>query len=153
MPIFYSVIRNLFKKKLLSPREEGHLLNAIKLAEQKTSGEIRVHIESKHTSDPIERAKEVFGKLKMHETKERNGILFYLALHSKKFAVWGDEGIHQKVNQQFWDEISEVCVSKFKSNLMIEGLEAGITLCGDKLKLHFPLQSDDLNELKNDISY
>ena len=153
MPIIYSVIKNLFKKKLLSSREEACLINAIKLAEQKTSGEIRVHIESKHSSEPTKRAKEIFGKLNMHETKERNGILFYLALHSKQFAVWGDEGIHQKVSQEFWDEISEVCISKFKSNLMIEGLEAGITLCGDKLKLYFPLQSDDHNELKNDISY
>ena len=146
-------IPNFFKKKLQSPQQDKRLMHAIKLAEEKTSGEIRVHIESKHTSEPITRAQELFKKLNMHQTKERNGILFYLALHSKRFAVWGDEGIHQKVTQQFWDEISEVCVTKFKNDLLIEGLDAAITLCGEKLKLHFPIQKDDRNELTDDISY
>lgn len=152
MPIIQT-ISNLFKKKLLSSQEEKQLMLAIKLAEEKTSGEIRVHIEGKHASEPIVRAQEIFKKLNMHQTKERNGILFYLGLHSKRFAVWGDEGIHQKVTQEFWNEISEICVAKFKNNLLIEGLDAGITLCGEKLKLHFPIQQDDQNELKDDISY
>ena len=150
---FIQAITNFFKKKLLSVQQEKQLMRAIKLAEEKTSGEIRVHIESKHASEPITRAQEIFKKLNMHQTKERNGILFYLALHSKRFAVWGDEGIHQKVTQQFWDEISEVCVTKFKNDLLIEGLDAAITLCGEKLKFHFPIQKDDRNELKDDISY
>ena len=144
---------NLFKKKLLSSQQEKRLLQAISNAEKKTSGEIRVHIESKHATDPVTRAKEIFKKLNMHETINRNGILFYLAIHSKQFAIWGDEGIHLKVSQEFWDEISEVCITNFKDNLLIEGLEAGITLCGDKLKLHFPLQTDDTNELSDEISY
>lgn len=144
---------NLFKKKLLSSQQEKQLLQAISNAEKKTSGEIRVHIESKHASDPVTRAKEIFKKLNMHETINRNGILFYLAIHSKQFAIWGDEGIHLKVSQEFWDEISEVCIANFKDNSLIEGLEAGITLCGDKLKLYFPLHTDDKNELKDEISY
>jgi uncharacterized membrane protein len=148
-----SNLNKLFKKKLFSPAEEERLMKAIKLAEQKTSGEIRVHIESKHDIEPVKRAQEVFKALNMHQTKERNGILFYLAIHSKQFAVWGDEGIHQKVSQAFWDEISEVCISNFKKDLFIEGLESAITLCGDKLKLHFPLQTDDTNELSDEISY
>jgi uncharacterized membrane protein len=152
MPLLSS-LRNLFKKKLFSPAEEERLIKAIKLAEQKTSGEIRVHIESKHALKPIKRAQDVFKILNMHQTKERNGILFYLAIHSKQFAVWGDEGIHQKVSQAFWDDISEACISNFKKDLFIEGLEASITLCGDKLKLHFPLQTDDANELSDEISY
>lgn len=152
MPVLSS-LRNLFKKKLFSPAEEERLMKAIKLAELKTSGEIRVHIESKHALEPIKRAQDVFKALNMHQTKEHNGILFYLAMHSKQFAVWGDEGIHQKVSQAFWDEISEVCISNFKKDLFIDGLEAAITLCGDKLKLHFPLQTDDRNELSDEISY
>ena len=152
MPVLSS-LRNLFKKKLFSPVEEERLMKAIKLAELKTSGEIRVHIESKHALEPFKRAQDVFKALNMHQTKEHNGILFYLAMHSKQFAVWGDEGIHQKVSQAFWDEISEVCITNFKKDLFIEGLEAAITLCGDKLKLHFPLQTDDRNELSDEISY
>ena len=88
MPVLSS-LRNLFKKKLFSPAEEERLMKAIKLAELKTSGEIRVHIESKHALEPIKRAQDVFKALNMHQTKERNGILFYLAMHSKQFAVWG----------------------------------------------------------------
>jgi uncharacterized membrane protein len=152
MPLLSS-LNKLFKKKLFSPAEEERLMKAIKLAEQKTSGEIRVHIESKHALEPVKRAQEVFKALNMHQTKERNGILFYLAIHSKQFAVWGDEGIHEKVSQAFWDEISEACITNFKKDQFIEGLEAAITLCGDKLKLHFPLQTDDTNELSDEISY
>lgn len=150
---FVDALLKNFRKKLLTPEQEKRLIHAIKLAEQKTSGEIRVHIERKNTGDATLKAQEIFGKLNMHETKDRNGILFYLALHSKKFAIWGDEGIHQKVNQQFWDDITKVCTDKFSNNLLIEGLEEGITLCGEKLKLHFPLQMDDTNELSDEISY
>ncbi len=152
MPLLPS-LNKLFNKKLFSPSEEERLMKAIKLAEQKTSGEIRVHIESKHKLEPVKRAQEVFIALNMNQTKERNGILFYLDIHSKQFAVWGDEGIHQKVSQAFWDEISEVCITNFKKDQFIEGLEAAINLCGDKLKLHFPLQADDTNELSDEISY
>ncbi len=152
MPLLPS-LNKLFNKKLFSPSEEERLMKAIKLAEQKTSGEIRVHIESKHKLEPVKRAQDVFIALNMNQTKERNGILFYLDIHSKQFAVWGDEGIHQKVSQAFWDEISEVCITNFKKDQFIEGLEAAINLCGDKLKLHFPLQADDTNELSDEISY
>ncbi len=142
-----------FKKKLLTPQQEKQLIDVIKLAEQKTSGEIRVHIESKCEGDVTQRAKEIFKKLNMTNTKDSNGILFYLALHSKKFAIWGDEGIHEKVNQQFWDDITKVCTTNFAANLLIEGLEDGINMCGEKLKLHFPIQMDDTNELSDEISY
>ena len=105
------------------------------------------------TGDVIEAAKKKFAELQMHQTKDRNSILFYLAIESKSFAVWGDEGIHQKVNEEFWKSISDCAISYFKNNDLISGLEKSIEMCGDKLKMHFPLAIDDKNELSNEISY
>ena len=142
-----------FKKKLLSATEDARLIKAIQLAELQTSGEIRVHIEKQLKGDVITATKNKFAELNMHQTKDRNGILFYLAIESKSFAVWGDEGIHQKVSDVFWKRISDCAISYFKNNDVIAGLEKSIEMCGDKLKLHFPLATDDKNELSNEISY
>ena len=148
-----SIISNLFKKKLLSDADEQRVIKAIKQAELNTSGEVRIHIESTCKGDVTERARVIFKRLNMHKTKEKNGILFYVALNSKQFAVWGDEGIHQKVTQLFWDEIYKVCKTYFESELTVDGLEAGIKLCGEQLKHYFPYQSNDVNELSDEISY
>ncbi len=147
------MLANLFKKKLLSTDDENRIVEAIKQAELNTSGEIRVHIEKKLDGNPTDYAQQIFEKLNMHKTKERNGILFFVALNSKQLAVWGDEGIHQKVTQQFWDDIFKICKTHFEKNLISDGLEAGIKLCGEQLKHYFPYQSDDTNELPNQISY
>ena len=143
----------LFKKRLLSLSEEETLTKAIKQAEEKTSGEIRVHVTETCKGDPVEECKRLFFELKMHETKHRNGILFYLALKSRTFAVWGDEGIHEKVKDEFWQSISAAAINEFKHNRLASGLEKAVTLCGEKLKLHFPVEVNDTNELSNDISY
>ena len=143
----------LFKKKLLTDSEELILMNAIKLAELQTSGEVRVHIEKSTKMDVTLRAQQIFKKMNMHQTKNRNAILFYVALNSKQYAVWGDEGIHQKVTQQFWDSISLLCANYFKQDKLVEGLAESIKLCGEQLKHYFPYQSDDVDELNNDISY
>ncbi len=142
-----------FKKKLISSDHELRLLKAIELAELKTSGEIRVHIEKTCKDDVIETAKKKFNQLNMHQTKDRNGILFYLAINSKSFAVWGDEGIHQKVTDDFWKSITDSAMYYFKQNDLISGIEKAIEMCGEKLKLHFPIEKNDKNELSNDISY
>ena len=142
-----------FKKKLLSSSDETRLIKAIQLAELQTSGEIRVHIEKTTNGDPLEECKKKFTELNMHQTKDRNGILFYLAINSKSFAVWGDEGIHQKVNDEFWKSITDCSISYFKQNDFITGLEKSVEVCGEKLKLYFPLATDDKNELPNEISY
>lgn len=148
-----SFFSSLFKKKLLSNAEEQRLIVAIKQAELNTSGEVRVHIEKTCKTDSTQRAQEVFKKLNMHKTKERNGILFYVALDSKQYAVWGDEGIHQKVTQQFWDSTSLLLQNYFKQGKLIEGLEEAIKHCGEQLKHYFPYQSNDVNELSDEISY
>jgi uncharacterized membrane protein len=142
-----------FKKKLFSSTEEARLIKAIQLAELQTSGEIRVHIEKACKQNVLEACKAKFAELNMHQTKYRNGILFYLAINSKSFAVWGDEGIHTKVTDEFWKSITDCSISYFKQNDLITGLEKSIELCGEKLKLHFPLEADDKNELSNEISY
>lgn len=142
-----------FKKKLISSSDEARLLKAIQFAELQTSGEIRIHLEKTCKGDALEECKKKFTELNMHQTKDRNGILFYLAINSKSFAVWGDEGIHQKVSDEFWKSITDCAISYFKQNDLMTGIEKSVELCGEKLKLYFPLQADDKNELSNDISY
>lgn len=141
------------KKPLVSKSDEGRLIKAIQMAELKTSGEIRVHIEKTCAGDVIEACKKKFEVLKMHETKDRNAILFFLAVDSKAFAVWGDEGIHQKVSDEFWKSITDSAIGYFKQNDLMTGLEKSVEMCGEKLKLHFPIEIDDKNELSNEISY
>lgn len=142
-----------FKKPLVSKSDEARLVKAIQLAELKTSGEIHVHIEKTCNEDPLVACKKKFEKLNMHQTKDRNAILFFLAIESKSFAVWGDEGIHQKVNDAFWKSITDTAIGYFKQNDLITGLEKAVETCGEKLKLYFPIAADDKNELSNEISY
>ncbi len=143
----------LFKKKPLSRSEEERLVKAILSAEQQTSGEIRVHFDADKVDSALERAKQVFTKLKMHETELRNGILFYVNLKQKQFAVWGDEGINKNVPANFWDEVKDTAITNFKEEKIIDGLEKCILMSGEQLKKYFPLAARDKNELKNDISY
>lgn len=142
-----------FNKRLVSAADEIRLIKAIQLAELKTSGEVRIHIEKTCKSDALEECKKQFVKLNMHQTKDRNGILFFLAINSKSFAVWGDEGIHQKVSDEFWKSITDCAIGYFKQNDLMTGIEKAVELCGEKLKMHFPIEADDKNELSNEISY
>lgn len=135
-------------------REEDHrVVEAIKQAERNTSGEIKVHIENRCKGNVEERSLVVFNKLKLNETKLRNGVLIYLAVRDHKFAILGDEGINNVVGQGFWNDVKDLMLSYFKENRFAEGLEQGIQRCGEKLKTYFPYQSDDINEIPDDISY
>ena len=136
-----------------SSDEKKQILNAIKLAEKDSSGEIRVHIENKFDGDVLDRAAFIFAKLKMHKTELRNGVLFYLSLDSKQFAVIGDAGINKEVPEGFWDCVKETMLVSFKEKKFAEGLEKGILLAGDKLKTFFPYHKDDVNELSDEISF
>ena len=133
--------------------EQQNIVAAIKEAELNTSGEIRVHIENHCKEEALERAAELFYDLKMNHTAARNGILFYLAVKDRKFAIIGDEGINKEVEHDFWNDIKDEMISNFKENKFAEGLIAGILKCGDKLKKHFPYQNDDVNELSDEISF
>ena len=126
---------------------------AVQQAEKETSGEIRVHIENVCEGDVLDRAATVFDKLGMTQTEQRNGVLFYVALKSHKFAILGDLGINAKVPQNFWESTKEKIIEHFKEGLFAEGLIEGITLAGKELKQWFPYQTDDVNELPDDISF
>ncbi len=141
------------RKKFFDKEEAARLINAIKSAEKNTSGEIRIHVEESCDYEPVERAWQVFRKLKMHKTALRNGVLFYLATHDRIFSIIGDEGIHKKVPDGFWEEVRNTMKEHFVENRFVEGLEQGIKMTGEKLKAFFPYQDDDINELPDDISF
>jgi uncharacterized membrane protein len=126
---------------------------AVQQAEKETSGEIRVHVENTCEGDVLDRAATVFDKLGMAQTELRNGVLFYVALKSHKFAILGDLGINAKVPQNFWESTKEIIIEHFKKGLFAEGLIEGITMAGKELKQWFPYQTDDVNELPDDISF
>lgn len=136
-----------------SKEQQAQILAAVREAEMETSGEIRVHIESSLQGDVLDRAAWLFKKLGMHETAERNGVLFYLAVSDRKFAIIGDAGINAKVPGGFWDDISELLKNNFKEGKFTEGLSEGILLAGKHLKMHFPRKSEDVNELPDEISF
>jgi len=127
--------------------------NAIKEAEASTSGEIRVHIETSLSEDVLDRAAWIFNKIGMHRTEERNGVLFYLAVSNRKFAVIGDGGINAKVPDEFWNDIREVIEKYFSNEKFAEGLVEGIIMTGSQLKEYFPHKANDINELPDDISF
>ena len=136
-----------------SKEQQLRIVEAIKEAEHETSGEVRVHIETGCRGDVLDRAAWIFKKLGMHNTKERNGVLFYLAVKDRKFAIIGDAGINAKVPAGFWDDVRELLAKRFSEGNFTEGLSEGILMAGDHLKKHFPHQIDDVNELSDEISF
>lgn len=136
----------------LTAQEEQEIVQAIVAAEKDTSGEIRVHIEEHTEKPPLERAQEVFLALNMQNTKDRNGVLFYVGVANKHFAILGDEGINNVVGADFWNSTKDIVIEHFKNNQNKDGLVKGIIEAGKRLKDYFPYQSDDLNELPNEIS-
>ena len=140
-------------RTFFSKEEQQRIVAAIKEAELDTSGEIRVHIENHCKEEALERAAELFYGLKMDRTAARNGILFYLAVKDHKFAIIGDEGINKNVEHDFWNDIKDEMTRHFKDGQFTEGLTSAILKCGEKLKTYFPYQSDDVNELSDEISF
>jgi len=140
-------------KTLFSQEEKQQIVAAIQEAEKNTSGEIRVHLENSFKGDVLDQAAFTFKKLNMNKTDLRNGVLFYLAVKNKKFAILGDAGINQKVPDNFWDEIKETILKEFSSGNFADGLSKGILMAGEQLKAHFPYQTDDVNELSDEISF
>ena len=124
---------------------------AIKSAEKATSGEIRLYVEDKCKEDVLDHAAFLFAELEMHKTELRNGVLFYLAMQDRKFAILGDGGINAKVAPDFWDHIKSEMLVRFKDERFADGLEKGIAMAGEALSAHFPYQKGDVNELSDDI--
>lgn len=136
----------------LTAAEEQEIVEAIRIAEKNTSGEIRVHLEKTTDLDPFDRALEVFNELKMDETELKNGVLIYLAVADKTFVICGDQGINDIVTNDFWDSTKDLMVSHFKNGNFKQGLIDGILRAGEELKKYFPWSEDDTNELSNEIS-
>ncbi len=138
--------------KLLDKHAEQDIVNAIRLAERETSGEIRVHVRRICRGDALEEAKKIFGRLRMHNTRERNAVLIYVALDSRRFAILGDRGIHEKVGDLFWNGTRDKIASLFSQGALKEGIIAGVMDAGEKLKAHFPCRRNDKNELPDTIT-
>jgi len=138
---------------MFTEEEKQRIVSAIQQAEQKTSGEIKVHVERNCPAEAMHRAREVFMHLEIKNTKQQNGVLFYIALDDHKFAILGDKGIDTVVPPDFWESTKELMRGDFRQGQIIEGLCAGIEKAGEQLKSHFPYQSEDVNELSDDISF
>lgn len=136
----------------LTKDDELEIVEAIRKAENQTSGEIRIHIEKNTSLAPLERAKEVFHFLKMDLTKDENGVLIYVAVESKQFAIYGDKGINKVVPENFWNSTRDAIQNQFKLGNFKQGLIDGILQAGNQLQKHFPWDNDDKNELPDTIS-
>lgn len=148
----------LFKRRpvnYFSEEEKQLIVQAIQTAEHRTSGEVRIYIES-HCEfvDPVRRAKEIFDGLKMYETTARNGVLLYVAMKDRQLAVFGDEGIHAKVGNAFWNAEVNKMLSHFNQNNFTAGIVEIIGAIGEVLSTHFPYDAKkDTNELSDEIVF
>jgi uncharacterized membrane protein len=140
--------RNFFSKD-----QQEYIRQAIMNAELDTSGEIRVHIENTCNGEVLDRALQVFNKLEMEKTASRNGILIYLAVKNRKFAIIGDKAIHEVVTANYWDSVKNKMLEHFREDRFTEGLVEAIAETGTKLKKYFPHQANDVNELSDEISF
>lgn len=141
-------------RQFLTEKEEQQIIDAIAKAEEKTSGEIRIHIEHHCEGEPLERASKIFHDLGMDETYFQNGVLIYVATEDHKVAVYAGKGIHEQVEKGFWDDILSVIIRHFKKNAFEEGIEEAVHRVGEKLTEQFPYhQKGDINELTDEISY
>jgi len=138
--------------KFFTNEEKKRIIDAIKDAELETSGEIRLHLESRCKGNVLDRAVSIFKKLKMHETQMRNGTLIYLAITDRKFAIFGDKGINEIVPENFWQDVKEEMGRLFREGKIVDGITTGIGQVGQKLKEYFPYRDDDVNELPDEIS-
>ena len=137
----------------LSDQEQANVMAAIADAELQTTGEIRLHLESRCKGEVLDRAAMVFETLAMHKTALRNGVLFYLATEDRKFAILGDGGINAVVLEGFWNEVKDTVIAGLAAGNPSEGLASGIRLAGQQLAAPFPLEANDINALSNEISF
>lgn len=146
-----------FKKKrvFFSPQDQAQIVDAICHAEKETSGEIRIYVESKNPfMDPLDRAKEIFFKLKMQNTQERNAVLLYIAMDHHELALFADEGIYQRVGADYWNNAVNNMITHFTKENISNGIEKCVQQIGGALKKEFPYNgSTDKNELPDDIVF
>lgn len=143
------------KKEFFTAEETQQLIACIQKAEQRTSGEVRLFVENKcRFVDAVDRAQEIFLKLQMHKTELRNATLVYIAIKDKQAAVFGDEGIHQQVGEQYWKDVVGKMLLQFRQEKLIDGICSAISQLGEALVYYFPYNKDtDKNELPDDIVF
>lgn len=143
------------KKQFFSEEENRLIVDAIHTAETSTSGEVRVYVESRCSwMDAIDRAAELFFGMHMEKTAQRNGVLVYVAVKDRQLAVFGDEGIHQKLGDPYWNKVVEEMLSKFDRNDHAKGIADCVLQIGEALRTHFPYDKQtDKNELPDDIVF
>ncbi|AQW94432.1 TPM domain-containing protein [Elizabethkingia anophelis] len=137
----------------LTNTEMASLVEAIQKAEEHSSGEIRVHIDTHSEKDLAKEAIDAFHKLEMQKTQYRNAVLFYISFEQKYLTIIGDKGIHEKVQQHFWDQLHDEITQKFAQKLYFQGLRDALLKTGMELKKHFPVDQENKNELPNEISF
>ena len=140
-------------KKYLSEKEIVDLVEVIKMAENQSTGEIRLHIDSSTKKENAEVAFEVFHRLEMYKTKDRNAVLFHVNFNQRYLTIIGDEGIYQKVCQYFWDEIHSEVITQFVQGKYFFGLKEAIFKTGKELKKYFPVKEENPNELPDEITF
>lgn len=136
----------------LSEADRQRVSAAIRAAETRTSGEIRVHLEDHIEDDVLDHAAFVFEELDMHKTKDRNGVLIYVSVSDRKVAVIGDKGINERVPENFWNDVLGVLRSHFAAGTRADGICEAVAMVGEKLVAFHPHQRDDRDELSNDVS-
>lgn len=147
------IVRDSHPVLFFSQKETESIIAAIRKAEMRTSGEIRVHLERKAREPFLEHGKAIFQKLGMTRTRDRNGVLIFMGLASRRFAVLGDTGIHAKVQESFWTDIASILEREFKEDRFADGIIQAVERIGERLREHFPYQRSDTNELPDEISY
>jgi uncharacterized membrane protein len=138
---------------MLSKEEEKALVKTIREAEKLTSGEIRVHIQKTCGPDPVKEAIARFDALGLSATREKNGVLIFLASEDKKFAIIGDKGIQEKAGDELWNDLKTSMEEHFKKGDFLMGLQTAVSGAGKALSHYFPHRKNDVNELPDDISY
>ena len=140
-------------KNFLTPEQEKEIVTALRSAEKNTSGEIRINLEEHSKKEAYDRAADVFDMLEMHKTKQRNGVLIYIAVEDRTLVILGDTGINDVVAPDFWESTKDLIILNFKNDNITKGLVEGVLMAGEQLKLHFPYSKSDKNELPDEISF
>ena len=142
------------KSQFFTAEQQHQMVLAVQQAEKNTSGEVRIFVESKcEYMNAVDRAKEIFFHLKMEKTKDRNAVLLYMAMDDRQLALFADEGIYQRLGQEYWDEKVKKITSAFTKDDHTDGVCMVVTEIGEALKTEFPYQSNDKNELPDEIVF
>ncbi|QQQ26581.1 TPM domain-containing protein [Chryseobacterium indoltheticum] len=139
--------------RFLTDQQITSLVEAIQSAEQHSTGEIRVHIDSTTNDQIVQTAFEVFKELCKDKTAEKNAVLFHVNFEKKYLTIIGDSGIHEKVHQSYWDHLHDYITSEFSKGHFYQALKSGILETGLELKKHFPIKGENHNELPNEITF